>query len=188
MKRYSDKVIQSLGDLNVKINVMDHETDLMNMVNTNWKQEVKRGGSRTFDTVKINTAVGFGAEIALQSTGHFKSSSPITENAEGLTFAQRKTDLTCEDTKVEVKTMNARYPDWYLSESQATSVTYAARYNDYFLVVGYTDHGFPNYQYKPKYLIDSTTIMYYIVGNTSGFSPYKFDHRRAINKGDCIPL
>jgi len=185
---YSDSVMKVLTTLNEVVDVRDHDDDFMMMVNTNWKTEQKRRGKRSFDVVKKNTACGFGAEIALQSTGLFKAAAPITENAQGLSFAQRKKDVECEGKLAEVKTMNAKYPVWYISDGQAESVMYSTRFNDYFLVVAYEEIQPLKYRYRPRYLIDSKSMPRYIVKANTGYSEYKFDHTSAIKNGHCVDL
>lgn len=185
---YSGEVMRALAQLNCVVDLREHSADLDKMANTNWKTEQRKRGSRSFDVVKKNTACGLGAEIALETTGHFHPTSPITENAEGLSFAQRKKDVECEGFMAEVKTMNAKYPVWYISGSQAESVMYSTRFNDFFLVVAYEEIQPLKYRYRPKYLINSKAMPSYIVKANTGYSEYKFDHVRAIKNGDCVDI
>lgn len=188
MLDFSGEVIATLSSLNKVVDMREHKADLDMMVATNWKREMLRKGPRSYDVVKRNTATGLGAEIAVQSTGFFEQSSPITEDAKDLTFAQRKTDVICEGKNGEVKTMNAKYPYWYISDSQVKSVTYSTRFNQFFLIVAYEEVQPLKYRYRPRYLVDSNKLSGYIVKNNTGYSPYRFDHVRAIKNGDCIDL
>ena len=188
METYSDEIMKVLATLNEVVDVRKYEDDFMTMVETNWKTERRRKGPRSYDVVKKNTAVGYGAEVALQLTGSFTPYAPITENAEGLTFAQRKRDVKCEDKIAEVKTMNSRYPVWYISGGQAESVMYSTRFNDLFLIMGYEEVKPLVYRYRPKFLIDSKRLPRYIVKANTGYSEYKFDHESAIRNGDCVDL
>jgi hypothetical protein len=188
MIKFSDEVMNVLKSLSTTVDMREHKTELDMMVNTNWKHENKRKGSRSFDVVKENTARGLGAEIALQQTELFEQSSPITENAAGLSFAQRKKDVKCEGLSGEVKTMNGKYPWWYISSAQCESVMYSTRFNDFFLILAVESVKPLVYQYRPKFLVDSKSLSRYIIKNTGGFSEYKFDHPKAIAKGDCIDL
>lgn len=188
MLDFSKEVIGALSCLDRVVDMREHKTDLDMMVNTNWKNEMRRRGKRSHDVVVKNTATGLGAEIAVQSTGLFEQAAPITENAEGLTFAQRKKDVICEGKSGEVKTMNAKYPYWYISDSQAESVMYSTRFNQFFLIVAYDELQPLKYRYRPRYLVDSNMLSRYIVKNTGSYSPYRFDHVAAIKNGHCIDL
>jgi hypothetical protein len=191
MLDFSEEVVKSLTSLDKVIDMREHKTDLDMMVKTNWKNEVRRRGKRSHDVVVKHTAVGLGAEIAVQSTGLFEQAAPITENAEGLTFAQRKKDVFCEGKSGEIKTMNAKYPFWYISDSQAESVMYSTRFNQFFLIVAYEEVQSLKYRYRPRYLVDSNKLSEYIVKNArtgTGFSSYRFDHVRAIQNGHCVDL
>jgi hypothetical protein len=188
MINFSDDVMKTLRKLESTIDMRDHTTELDMMVKTNWKNEQRKRGKRSFDVVKENTARGLGAEIALQQTSLFEQSSPITENAEGLTFAQRKKDVKCEGFSGEVKTMNGKYPWWYISSSQCESVMYSTRFNDFFIILAIENIKPLVYRYRPKFLVDSKVLSRYIIKNAGGFSEFKFDHPKAIAKGDCIDL
>jgi len=185
---FSENVITAISTLNKVVDMREHTKDLDTMTATNWKNEVKKRGPRSFDVVKKNTATGLGAEIALHSTGLFEQTSAITENAVGLSFAQRKRDVRCEEKLGEVKTMNAKYPYWYISESQCESVMYSIKFNDFFLIMAYEEIQGLKYRYRPKFLIDSKKLSGYIIKNSGPYSPYRFDHERAIKKNDCVDL
>lgn len=188
MIKFSDEVMRTLSELESVIDLRDHQEDLDMMVNTNWKNENRKRGSRSFDVVKENTARGLGAEIALQQTGLFEQSSPITEDAKGLSFAQRKKDVTCEGMTGEIKTMNGKYPWWYISSSQCESVLYSTRFNDFFLIMSVEPIKPMVYRYYPKYLIDSKRLAKYIVKNDAGYSEFKFHHSKAVADGACLEL
>lgn len=184
----SNSIVAKLRALSITVNLLDHKGDLDMMVDTNWKTECKRRGARSKDTVTRNTAVGLGAEIAIHQIEDFKQASPITEGAVGLTYVQRKKDVICEDKSGEVKSMNGKYPVWYISEGQCESVIRSTKLNDFFLVMAYDELKPLTYKYKPKFLIDSKKLSRYIIRNAGGSSPYKFNHTKAIENGDCIDL
>lgn len=188
MIKFSDKVMSVLHTMESVIDLRDHAKDLDMMTNTNWKNEQRRRGKRTFDVVKENTARGLGAEIALQQTELFEAAAPITENAEGLTFAQRKKDVKCEGFTGEIKTMNAKYPWWYISSAQCESIMYSTRFNDFFLLMSAEPIKPLVYSYRPRFLIDSEKLGDFIAKNNGGYSEYKYDHPRAIAKGYCLDL
>jgi len=184
----SNSIVEKLRSLSTTINLLDHRGDLDMMVETNWKTECRRRGARSRDTVVRNTAVGLGAEIAIQQIEDFQQAHPITEDAAGLTYAQRKKDVICEDKSGEVKTMNGKYSVWYISDGQCESVIRSTKLNDFFLVMAYEELKPLTYKYRPKFLIDSKKLSRYIIKNTTGMSPYKFNHASAISYGDCIDL
>jgi len=188
MINFSDAVMQTLHSLESVVDLRDHQSDLDMMVNTNWKNECRKRGARSFDMVKENTARGLGAEIVLQETQLFEQSSPITEDAKGLSFAQRKKDVTCEGYSGEVKTMSGKYPWWYITSSQCESVIYSTRFNDFFLIMSVDPVKPLVYKYQSRFLIDSKKMSRYIVSNTKGYSEFKFNHIQAIDDGACIEL
>jgi len=185
---FSESVMKAIKSLDSTVDMRQHERDLTLMTNTNWKNEQRKRGPRSFDVRKKNTATGLGAEIALRETGLFESTTPIIEKAEGLTFAQRKKDVKCEDKFGEVKTMSAKNPYWYISESQCESILLSQRFNDFFLIVAYEELQGLKYRYRPRFLIDSKKLSKYIIKNTSQYSPYRFDHQKAVSTGDCVDL
>lgn len=186
MNTFSDQVMEALSNLNVVVNMIDHSADLDMMTATNCAQERKRRGSRTEDVIRRHTAIGLGAEIAIQGTGFFKQCSPITEGAKGLSYVQRKQDVECEGYKLEIKTMNSKYGRWYISDAQCESVLRSAILNSYFLLVEYKDLGGLKFRYSPRFLIDSSKISRYIVANSGQYSQYVFDSHRATKAGACI--
>lgn len=188
MIEFSEETMRALRTLESVVDLREHQSDLDMMVKTNWKNENRKRGSRSLEVVTENTARGLGAEIALQQTGLFVQSSPITEDAKGLSFAQRKKDVVCEDMTGEIKTMNAKYPWWYISSSQCESVLYSTRYNDFFLIMSVEPTRPLVYRYYPKYLIDSKRLTRYIVKNDAGYSEFKFHHIKAISEEACIDL
>lgn len=188
MKTFSDQVMTVLSDLNVVVDMQDHRAELDMMAATNWKQEKKRRGQRSEDVVTRHTAMGLGAEFALSGTGFFKSRSPITENAVGLSYVQRKQDMECENLVLEIKTMNSKYGKWYISDSQTESVLRSAKLNDLFLVMEYDELGGLKYRYRPRFLVDSKSIGMYIITNIGGYSPYRFAHERAVKNKHCIDI
>ena len=188
MTVFSEGVMKVLSSLVSVVDLRDHAAELDMMTKTNWKQEMKRRGQRSYDVVRENTARGLGAEIALHQTNIFEQTSPVTENAQGLTFAQRKRDVRCEGLVGEVKTMNGKYPWWYITSAQCESIMYSTRFNDFFLILATEGVKPLVYQYRPKFLIDSKAVSGYIIKNTGGYSEYKFNHQRAVAAGDCIDL
>lgn len=186
MNSLSESAMEALAGLNVVVNLVDHKADLDMMTSTNWARERKRRGVRTEDVVRRHTAMGLGAEIAVQGTGHFKQCSPITEGAKGLSYVQRKQDVECEGRKLEIKTMNSKYGRWYISDSQCESVLRSAILNDFFLLIEYDDLGGLKFRYRSRFLIDSSKIGKYIVANAGQYSQYVFDHLRAAKQGACI--
>lgn len=186
METFSKPVMEILTGLSVVVNMNDHKADLDMMTATNITQERKRRGARSDDVVKRHTAIGLGAEIAVTGTSMFKSCNPITEGAKGLSYVQRKQDVECEGYKIEIKTMNAKYGRWYISDAQCESVLRSAILNSFFLLVEYKDLGGLKFEYAPRFLVDSSKIGRYIVSNTGGYSEYVFDHYRAAKAGACI--
>lgn len=186
---FSEKVMKALASLKKEVNVLDHKDDLDTMTETNWKTELRKDeeNRRTKDTVRNHTAIGLGAELALHSTGLFIPTSKITKDAIGLTFSDRKKDVLCEEKLGEVKTMNGKWPTWYISKNQYKSVSYSIPFTEFFLIVAYEQLMPLKYRYRPRYLIDSKSILSYIIDGTAK-SKYQFDHRKAIAAGKCIDL
>lgn len=188
VKTFSEKVMTTLSGLNIVVDMQDHRTELDMMAATNWKQEKKRRGKRSENVVFHHTAMGLGAEFALSYTRLFKSRSPITENAIGLSYVQRKQDMECEDLVLEIKVKNAKYDKWYISNSQAKSVLHSSKLNDLFLIMEYDELGGLKYRYRPRFLIDSDNIGKYIITNIGGYSPYWFAHEYAVKNKHCIDI
>jgi hypothetical protein len=188
VKTFSKEVMNILCNLNTAVNMQDHKADLDMMTATNYKQELKRRGTRSEDVVRRHTAMGLGAEIALSGTGYFVSKYPITENAVGLSYVQRKQDMECEGVVLEIKSMNSNRGVWYISDKQCESVLRSAKVNDMFLVVEYFDLGGLKYRYKPRFLVDAKEITRYIVASNGQYGGYKFANARAVKDGNCVDL
>ena len=187
----SDTVLKVISSLNEEIDLLDYTEDLNMMTENNCYRELKKPEKyrRTPEVIEMHTAMGLGAEKALHKTGYFKPTSKITKYAIGHTFEDLKRDVLCENLIGEIKTKNAKNPNWYISKSQYKSVGYATNYNDFFLIVAYDQINRLKYRYRPQYLIDSKSIMSYIDTTVeTKYESYTFNHRKAIADGVCVDL
>lgn len=199
MNVYNDDVMNALSELTFTVDFnTQHQDDLKMMTENNWKQEKKKRGKRTYETVQEHTAMGLGSEIALLTLPYFGQVSEIVEDAMELNFVDRMRDykyLLEEGRYGQQKTMNLKYPDlrWYISFSQLESLLRSAPYNQDLLIVGYNKIGELKFEYKPVFLIEmqkvcTPTSRYITIDKSSKFESYIFDWRKAVNDGVCHRL
>lgn len=199
MKIYNDDVMSALSNLTVTIDFnTQHQEDLKLMTENNWKQEKKKRGKRSYETVQEHTAMGLGSELALLTLPYFGQVSEIVENAMELNYVDRMRDykyLLEEGRYGQQKTMNLKYSDlrWYISYSQLESLLRSAPFNQDLMIVGYNKLGELKFEYKPVFLIDmkeviSTNSRYINIDRNSKFDSYIFDWRKAVNDEVCFRL
>lgn len=191
MDTFSDKVMKALSSLNQCIHAPDYGDEFYNMVETNQLQEQKKDEKyrRSPEMILTHTAMGFGAEKALHHTGLFQPVSEVTKLRQGITYANGKKDVYCEEFIAEVKTKSNRFEDWFISKSQYNSIKECVKYNDFIIVVEYNQIDLLTYDYKPQYLVDIKSILKYIdTSKETRHGSYTFQHRKAIANGDCINL
>ena len=197
MNLYSNDVMHALNDLCFVVDFnKDYQAELELMTNNNWKQECKKRGKRSLETVKEHTAMGLGSEIAVLSLPFFAQVSDIVENAMELNYVDRMRDykyLLEEGRYGQQKTMSLKYPDlrWYISFSQLESLLRSAPFNQDLLIVGYHKLGDMVFEYKPKFLIDMEKVIapnskYIKVDKASKFGSYIFDWKQAVLDGVCF--
>lgn len=197
MKLYDNEVMHALNDLCVTIDFnVDHQEELEMMTQNNWRQEKKKRGKRSLETVREHTAMGLGSEIAVLTLPYFAQVSEIVENAMELNFVDRMRDykyLLEEGRYGQQKTMNLKYPDlrWYISFSQLESLLRSAPFNQDLLIVGYNQIGKLKYEYHPKFLIDMEKVIspkskYVKIDKNSMYGSYMFDWKTAVADGVCF--
>lgn len=197
MKLYNNEVMHELNDLCVTIDFnTDHQEELEMMTQNNWRQEKKKRGKRTIETVREHTAMGLGSELAVLSLPYFAQVSEIVEDAMTLDYVDRMRDykyLLEEGRYGQQKTMNLKYPDlrWYISFSQLESLLRSAPFNQDLLIVGYHKLGNLKFEYRPKFLIDMEKVIspnskYIKVDKGSLFGSYIFDWKLAVTDGVCF--
>lgn len=197
MKLYDNEVMHALNDLCVTVNFNEsHQEELKMMTENNWKQERKKRGKRSYETVMDHTAMGLGSEIAVLTLPYFAQVSDIVEDAMKLDYVDRMRDykyLLEEGRYGQQKTMNLKYPDlrWYISFSQLESLLRSAPFNQDLLIVGYTKLGELHYEYRPKFLIDMQSVIspkskYIKVDKNSMYGSYIFDWKTAVLDGVCF--
>lgn len=196
-KLYDNEVMHALNDLCVEVNFnKDHQEELRLMTENNWKQEKKKRGKRSYETVMDHTAMGLGSEIAVLSLPFFGQVSEIVEDAMQLNYVDRMRDykyLLEEGRFGQQKTMNLKYPDlrWYISFSQLESLLRSAPFNQDLMIVGYNKLGDLHYEYRPKFLIDMQSVIapkskYIKIDRNSAYGSYIFDWKSAVVDGVCF--
>ena len=194
MIKLSDKTISELVEMEITLHPHDltHEERLgLNMMySTNLKREQEKGGKRGPVKVAKDTAVGYMAEIALQkAVASYKQYAPITFNAEGLTYEQRKVDGLIDDHKIEVKTFSEKYIDnCYLSYNQKKSILQSVPFNEFIILMGAAEREEFQWEYRPAYLVDIKTIARYIEETGGEYSPFYINVKRAVRDGNAINL
>lgn len=197
MNLYNNDVMRDLNDLCYVVDFnTEYQEELEMMTQNNWKQERKKRGKRSIETVREHTAMGLGSEIAVLSLPYFGQVSEIVEDAMKLDYVDRMRDykyLLEEGRYGQQKTMNLKYPDlrWYISFSQLESLLRSAPFNQDLLIVGYTKLGDLRFEYKPKFLIDmqkviAPTSKYVKIDKNSAFGSYIFDWKNAVLDGVCF--
>lgn len=199
MNPYNEEVMTALSDLTFTVDfTTQHQDDLNMMTENNWKQEKKRRGKRSYETVQEHTAMGLGSEIALTSLPWFGQVSEIVEDAMQLNYIDRMRDykyLLEEGRYGQQKTMNLKYPDlrWYISFSQLESLLRSAPFNQDLMIFGYNKLGTLKFEYKPVFLIDmqkvcTPTSKYITIDKSSAFDSYRFNWQKAVHDGVCHRL
>lgn len=194
---YDKDVMHALNDLCFTVDFnTEHQEELELMTQNNWKQERKKRGKRSLETVREHTAMGLGSEIAVLSLPFFAQVSDIVEDAMKLDYVDRMRDykyLLEEGRYGQQKTLNLKYPDlrWYISFSQLESLLRSAPFNQDLLIVGYTKLGDMRFEYKPKFLIDMQSVIspkskYIKIDKNSAFGSYIFDWKNAVLDGVCF--
>ena len=197
MNLYDNEVMHALNDLKFTVDFnVEHQEDLEMMTQNNWRQEKKKRGKRTLDTVREHTAMGLGSEIAVLSLPYFGQVSEIVEDAMKLNYVDRMRDykyLLSEGRYGQQKTMNLKYPDlrWYISFSQLESLLRSAPFNQDLLIVGYEKIGDLKFEYRPKFLIDMQQVIspnskYIKIDRNSAYGSYMFDWKKAVVDGVCF--
>jgi hypothetical protein len=196
-KLYDNEVMHALNNLCVEVNFnKDYQEELRLMTENNWKQEKKKRGKRSYETVMDHTAMGLGSEIAVLSLPFFGQVSEIVEDAMQLNYVDRMRDykyLLEEGRFGQQKTMNLKYPDlrWYISFSQLESLLRSAPFNQDLMIVGYTKLGDLHYEYRPKFLIDMQSVIapkskYIKIDRNSVYGSYLFDWKAAVLDNVCF--
>ena len=197
MNLYDNDVMRALNDLCVTVDFNnEHQEELELMTQNNWKQERKKRGKRSLETVREHTAMGLGSEIAVLTLPYFAQVSDIVENAMELNYVDRMRDykyLLEEGRYGQQKTMNLKYPDlrWYISFSQLESLLRSAPFNQDLLIVGYYKLGELKFEYRPKFLIDMEKVIspnskYIKIDKSSAFGSYMFDWKLAVKDDVCF--
>ena len=199
MNTYTTEVMEALSTLTCTIDFnTQHQDELHMMTENNWKQEKKKRGKRSYETVQEHTAMGLGSELALLTLPYFGQVSEIVEDAMQLNYIDRMRDykyLLEEGRYGQQKTMNLKYPDlrWYISFSQLESLLRSAPFNQDLLIVGYNKLGTLKFEYKPVFLIDmqkvcTPTSRYIKIDKSSAYDSYRFDWNKAVTDGVCHRL
>lgn len=186
MELLSNEVMSALSDMVVVVDMNDHSEDLGKLVKNNWRQEARSRRERSYETVRMHTARGYGAEMALIKTGLFHPVSDVVDDADKLSYEKRKKNVTSCGFDFDVKTMTHDLDAWYVSTGSVESILRSIILNDYFLVMSCRDLGSLKYVYKPKILLDAKKFSEHLVGSKIKHAEFKFDHDSARKKGNCV--
>jgi hypothetical protein len=143
--------------------------DILTVVETNLLSENRkpRDKRRTRRQVLDHTTQGYICEYALDAVlPNVKDYAPVTKNAGGLSYLQRKTDKLIDNVKCEIKSWEQKYYDrphygyhcLPVSESQLNSIDHAIPLNKYIMCMSWHRIEEGVYRVKPQLIVD-TSIM-----------------------------
>jgi len=190
-----DDLISSLKGTCIEIDSNDYRDEIDMQVDTNYVREIKKCEKpRSKDEIWKHTVAGFCAEKSLQIiNGSLESYSPITKNAEGLSFLNRQTDLLYGNTQIAVKSKSKKYPMFYLSHSQISSINHLIPHNEYMIAVEYVNSDLNKsvYKYNPLFIAKTKHIVKYITplfGRSTKWSGHHLNYQLGIEKNEFIDL
>lgn len=145
------------------------QEDILTVAETNIKSEKRKPKDkrRTNHQVLDHTMQGYICEYALDAVlPNIKDFAPVTKNAGGLSYLQRKTDKLIDGIKCEIKSWEQKYYDGLVYDEyclpmvpkQYQSIEQAIPLNKYIICMSWHRIEEGIYRVKPQLIVD-TNIM-----------------------------
>ena len=159
---FSEQTLQELQNMDITLSYTHdlsekEKLDVKNMYETN----LERPGTRTSkDQIFMDTLRGYMCELALdRCITNCIDNAPVTKGAVGLSYEQRKTDKIIDGLKTEIKSWNTSFVyTMPMTLSQRKSIESAVPFNDFFIVMAWTQIKKLRYRIRPFYVVKSNTI------------------------------